>query len=84
VEYKTKTSLSVSAAPSPALADDLLLGVGSIAEFIYGNDSQKNRRRVYHLHATGQLPTFRMGNRVSARKYRLVRHVEELEDARAA
>ena len=39
----------------PALADDLLYGAAAIAEFLFG--SAEDRRRVYWLAESGQLPT---------------------------
>jgi hypothetical protein len=85
IEALTKAAVEEpTQAAAASLADDLLDGVGAIAKFMYGADTPKNRRRIYHLHATKQIPTFRMGNRVQARPSRLVRHIEELENARAA
>ena len=43
----------------PALADDLLVGARAISRFMFG--TTKERRRVYWLVETGQIPTFRLG-----------------------
>jgi len=64
------------------LADDLLEGAAEIALFVFGNDSAKSRRRVYHLAAadrTDRLPVFRMGNQIFARKSTLLRSIAERE-----
>ena len=64
------------------LADDLLEGAAEIALFVFGNDSAKSRRRVYHLAAvdrSDRLPVFRMGNQIFARKSTLLRSIAERE-----
>ncbi len=54
------TDKSTSAGNGDRLADDLLLGAGAIADFLYG--SPEYRRKVYHLTATSRLPTFKLGS----------------------
>ena len=44
------------------LAHDLLWGAGAIAEDLFGRNTKKNRRRVYHLHSKGRLPTWKVGD----------------------
>lgn len=65
------------------LADDLLTGANAIAAYI-----GCNRRRVYHLAATGYLPIARVGNLLVARKSELERALsamtEDLESPRRA
>jgi len=64
------------------LADDLLEGAAEIALFVFGSDSPKSRRRVYHLAAidrSDRLPVFRMGNQIFARKSTLLRSIAERE-----
>lgn len=67
---------------SPVLADDLLHGADSIAEFVFGN--VRHRRKVYYL-ATGakirRLPVFRMGSVLCARKSKLIEWIEQQEGA---
>ncbi|MGA7329507.1 MAG: DNA-binding protein [Rhodomicrobium sp.] len=63
-------------------AKDLLRGAQAIAEYTFGSAETKYRRKVYHLSATGQLPTFRMGNELCMRKSTLLRKVESREAAR--
>jgi hypothetical protein len=44
------------------LASDLLFGAGAIAKDLFGEDTEKNRRRVYHLHEKRRLPTWKNGD----------------------
>ena len=37
---------------------DFLVGAGAIAEFMFGEDTSENRRKVYYLHGQGVIPTF--------------------------
>ncbi len=60
------------------LADDLLEGADEIAAFM---GPKWNRRRVFYAAERKYLPIFRFGNRLSARKSTLRRHVEDLEQA---
>jgi len=43
------------------LASDLLWGAGEIAKDLFGRDTEKNRRKVYHLHQQERLPTWKSG-----------------------
>ncbi len=58
------------------LADDLLEGADAIATFMGWN-----RRRVYYAAERNLIPIFRVGNRLSARKSTLRRHIGDLEQA---
>jgi hypothetical protein len=58
-------------------AEDLLRGADAIAEFLYG--SPEFRRKVYHLAATSNLPVFKLGAMICARKSVLLRWVEDQE-----
>ncbi len=49
-----------------SLAPDLLRGAEEIAEFLYG--ARTRRRSVYHLAETSQLPVFRLGSQLCARR----------------
>jgi hypothetical protein len=51
---------------STTIAADLLQGADEIAEFLFGDREQ--RRRVYNHVERGQLPVFRLGNQVCARR----------------
>jgi hypothetical protein len=53
------------------LADDLLRGAKAIAKHIYGTDRPAFARRIFHLHAQRELPTFKVGNFICARKSEL-------------
>ena len=48
------------------LADDLLRGADSIAEFIFGTPGC--RRKVYYLAECSRLPVFRLGSVLCARR----------------
>ena len=58
------------------LADDLLEGADEIAAFMGWN-----RRRVFYAAERNLIPIFRVGNRLSARKSTLRRHIGDLEQA---
>ena len=55
---------------------DLLHGVQAIAEHL-----QMTRPQVYHLHNRGDLPTFKMGRTVCARRSTLASHFAAQEKA---
>jgi len=57
------------------LADDLLRGAGQIAKFVFGDPGQ--RRKIYHLAENSQLPVFRLGSVLCARKSVLLAWVAE-------
>lgn len=65
----------------PTLADDLLVGAGAISQFMFG--TTKERRRVYWLVETGQIPTFRLGTAICARKSTILRDVAQREETSA-
>jgi len=56
---------------SETLADDLLLGAGSIAHYVLGRDGPKERRKIYYLAEGQKLPIFRIGDTLAARKTEL-------------
>jgi hypothetical protein len=62
-----------------SLSDDILRGADAIAEFFFG--SRRERRKIYHLAESGQLPVFRMGAVLCARRSRLLAWIEAQEDA---
>jgi hypothetical protein len=59
-----------------SLKDDLLVGAKAIGDFI-GKDS----RQVFHMVSHGQLPAFKLGAVIHARKSSLRQHIAELEAA---
>jgi hypothetical protein len=56
------------------LAGDILRGAAAIAEEVLGSRSQKNRRKIYHLHSRHALPTWIEGNQVVSTRSALRRH----------
>lgn len=76
-------ALAASTQQAPAeLANDLLEGATAIARFVFGDDSSRFRRRVYHLadqKRGDRLPVFRMGQQIFARKSTLIRWIAERE-----
>ena len=59
------------------LGEDLLSGADKIAVFMY-NDKKK-RRSVYHLSDTTDIPIFRVGSQLCARKSQIIAWIEEQE-----
>jgi hypothetical protein len=55
---------------------DLLYGVAAIAGHL-----QLSRKQVYHLHDKGDLPTFKVGATVCARRSTLAKHFAAQEAA---
>jgi hypothetical protein len=65
--------------PQTAIADDLLEEADDIAEFLFGD---RNRRRaVYALVQQEDLPVFKMGRKLFARKSALTAWIEAQERA---
>jgi hypothetical protein len=64
------------------LADDLLVGAEAIALYVFG--TPKKRRAVYWLSEAGELPTFRLGSMICARRSTLLRHVADREQQPAS
>jgi hypothetical protein len=56
------------------LADDLLVGADAIAGF-----TGWSRRRVFYLIEQGQLPHFKVGGRLHAKKSSILAWIAELE-----
>lgn len=67
----------VSVVPQMSVADDILRGANAIAVFLYGDARQ--RRKIYHLAATGRVPTFNEGAIICARKSEIVRWIRAQE-----
>lgn len=59
------------------LAADILRGADELAEFLFG--SGDHRRKVYHLAATSNLPVFKLGSMICARKSVLLKWIKEQE-----
>jgi hypothetical protein len=56
---------------------DMLRGADELAAFLFGSKSQ--RRKVYHLAATSNLPVFKLGSMICGRKSVILRWVEAQE-----
>lgn len=84
VEERTraKPATGTLAQNRETLADDLLLGAEAIADFLFG-DSGK-RRQVYHLAQTNQLPIFKLGASLCARRSTLVTWIQAQEATKGA
>ena len=76
---RAETGRASRTAAAPGLGDDLLRGAEAIAEFLFGD--RRERRKVYYLTSEGraQLPHFRLGTIICARKSTLVRWIEAAE-----
>jgi hypothetical protein len=59
----------------PEFAKDLLRGAEEIAQFLYGD--RELRRKVYHLVATSNLPVFKLGSMICARKSVLLKWIKD-------
>jgi hypothetical protein len=64
---------------NPAHAPDLLEGAGQIAAFLFEDPART--RSVYHLAKKEQLPVFRLGATLCARRSRLRAWIEDQENA---
>lgn len=64
------------------LSTDILIGAAAISEFLLGDASE--RRRIYHLAAKNELPCFRLGAVLCARKSTLLDWIKSRELAAAS
>ncbi len=62
-------------------ASDMLRGAEDIAEFLFGNRDQ--RRKVYHLAASSNLPVFKLGSMICARRSVLLKWIADQEGQHA-
>lgn len=65
-----------------SIAGDILAGAEAIAEFLFGD--RRHRRKVYNLVESGQLPVFRLGVNICARKSVLLDWIARQERGEAA
>jgi hypothetical protein len=65
----------------PEFAQDLLRGAEEIAWFLFAD--RKLRRKVYHLVATSNVPVFKLGSMICARKSVLLKWIEDQEERHA-
>jgi hypothetical protein len=68
--------------PELPLHEDLLVGAGAIARFLYG--SSRKRRQVYYLFEQNALPGFRWGTQLCARRSTLLEYIKDRENAARA
>lgn len=69
-------SLSANGEGLP-LASDILEGAEAISHFLFGSTTKS--RRVYRMAEAKELPVFRVGSLICARKSTLVRWIEQQE-----
>lgn len=62
-------------------ADDLLRGADKIALWLLG--SCEFRRQIYHLAETSNLPVFKLGSMICARKSVLLKWIQDQEERRS-
>src|SRR5262245_26060308 len=60
---------------------ELVGGAHRIAEFLFGSADVQLRREVYHLAEHHDLPVFKVGNKLYARKVKLHEWIEAREQA---
>jgi hypothetical protein len=63
----------------PEFSQDLLRGADAIAEFLFGSGGRK-RRKVYHLVTTSNLPVFKLGSTICARRSVLLKWIRDQEE----
>jgi hypothetical protein len=61
------------------IKEDLLEGADQIAEFLFGDAGK--RRKIYHLAEVSNLPVFKPGGVLLARKSTILKWIEEQEKA---
>ncbi|ACA18249.1 hypothetical protein M446_3876 [Methylobacterium sp. 4-46] len=64
------------------MPDDVIIGAEGISVAIYGPEEgirETNIRRIYHAIAKGDLPTFKLGGRVHARRSTILAWIEKQE-----
>ena len=66
---------------NPEFAKDLLRGAVEIAQYLYGEPGR--RRKVYHPAASSNLPIFKLGSMICARKSVLLKWVKDQEERHA-
>jgi hypothetical protein len=65
----------------PEFAEDMLRGAGEIANFLFGDPAM--RRKVYHLADTSNIPVFKLGSMICARKSVLLAWIRQQEERHA-
>jgi hypothetical protein len=73
-----------SGANGEALSSDLLVGAQEISMFLYGPEEglkTTNLRRTYHAIAKGDIPIFKLGGKIHARRSAIRARIEAQEQA---
>ena len=65
----------------PEFAKDMLRGASEIANFLFGDPAM--RRKVYHLADTSNIPVFKLGSMICARKSMLLAWIRRQEERHA-
>jgi hypothetical protein len=69
-------------ASGEVVPDDILVGAKAISVHLYGLEEglkETNLRRVYHAIAKREIPTFRIGGKLHARKSTIRQRIEAQE-----
>ena len=61
------------------LHNDLMIGADAISEFMFGDATEGNKRRVYHAADKLGLPCFKMGGSLCARRSTILRWIADKE-----
>ncbi|WP_336490360.1 DNA-binding protein [Methylobacterium nigriterrae] len=80
----TETVARSLSADGSGLPDDVIIGAEGISIAIYGEEAgqrETNVRRIYHALAKGDLPHFKLGGRVHARRSTIMAWIEKQERA---
>jgi len=70
--------------PDPGLAGDLLWGASAVAKYVLGNGNAKFRRKIYHLHACGQIPLQKIGAEIVGSRKVLREYLQRSTPSKAA
>lgn len=80
----TETITRPSGANGETLPGDILVGAQEMAVFLYGESegtTETSVRRIYHAINRGEIPTFKIGGKIHARKSAILKLIEEQERA---
>ena len=61
---------------NPKPTGEWIVNAGPLAEFLLGEDTLKNRGKIYHWHARKLIHTFKIGNAICGRPEELTKPVE--------
>ncbi|MCP3476697.1 DNA-binding protein [Bradyrhizobium sp. CCGUVB1N3] len=66
--------------PEDELGDDMLEGARAITKFLYKKVTQRRLRKVYYLAQKSNLPIFRLGSVLHARRSELLKFITSQEE----